>query len=127
MTVDFGTDLSCQQDFTPLMTSVSGVMCLIEALIRRLETPRGTLIGDSDYGYYVTGEIDDDVDQADIARIAALIDAEFLKDQRVLATATAASFASGVLITTSKITTAAGPFSLVLTIAETVQLARVNQ
>lgn len=118
----FGQDLSCLQDEDAVQSEVNGFTALAQALARRLQTPRGTLLGDSAYGYFVIGEIDNDVTAADVAKIGTNIDAEFVKDQRVLSSFTSATFSAGVLVTQSTITTTAGPWTLTLAISNIVQI-----
>jgi phage baseplate assembly protein W len=122
---DFGHDLSLAFDLDLGMSESDGLVTLAQALVRRLQCPQGGLIGDPNYGFDLLGEIDDDVTQADIARIAATVDAEFQKDERVLTSSTAAVFASGTLLAHSTVTTAGGPFKLVLTAANVVSLIQV--
>jgi phage baseplate assembly protein W len=124
----FGQDLSCISDLTSEMRMVSGRILHAEAIARRLQTPRGRLIDDPNYGFDLTGYIDDDVSPADIARIQASSAAECLKDQRTLAATVTIQFLSGVLIVSILLTDAAGPFSLVLSIsAVTTQILAVSQ
>jgi hypothetical protein len=118
----FGHDLSCLTDLTPSMVETDGYTLLAQSLVRRLQTPRGTLIGDPTYGYHIIGEIDDDVTPADVARIGTQIDQEFVKDERVIASFTSVTFSAGALVTQSTVTTAAGPFSLTLGIADIIAI-----
>lgn len=113
-TVNYGTDLANTGDLDPNMIEVSGVNVLAQALVRRLLTPRGALIDDPNYGYYLVGEVGDDIGPGDVGRIAAQMDAEFLKDSRVSGSRTTAAFIGGVLTTSSVITSSLGPFPLVL-------------
>lgn len=125
--IDYGRDLSCTFDLDIAMAEVTGLTALAQALLRRLMTPRGTLIGDPDYGYDLLGEIDDDLDPQDIAAVATNVDAEFLKDQRVTGSITTATFANGALVTVSSVTTATGPFSLTLGIGQVIAILSVAQ
>lgn len=134
---DYGLDLSCTFttssvimpdastrtfdgfDVTEDFATVSGRTLLAEALVRRLVTPRGTLIDDADYGTDVRRWINDDVDDRIIAgTVAAEIDAELQKDERVRRSTTTASFTNGLLTTTTSIIDASGPFRLVLRISD---------
>jgi hypothetical protein len=99
------------------MTEVTGRQLLSEALIRRLLTPRGGLIDDTNYGYDLVGELNDDLSPNDIGRIGSSIDQEMLKDERVLASKTQVLFQNGVLIVTILITDGTGPFPLVLQVS----------
>lgn len=116
--IDFGTTISCTFDLAPVGILISGLQVLSEALIRRLLTPPGRLLDDPDYGYDLFGELGDNMGPAQLAQVASSIDLEFVKDQRVRSSSSTASFnaATRALTTTSTITTAAGPFSLVLTL-----------
>lgn len=117
-TID-GTDMSLLMDLDPMGTVVTGRLLLAQALIRRWTTPRGRLLDDPNYGYAVTDEINDDLGPADISNIAANMDAEAVKDERVVSSATTVTFSSstGILNTTSLINDGPGPFPLVLAIS----------
>lgn len=119
---DFGHDLACLTDLDVAQSEVSGLATLAQALVRRLQCPLGGLIGDPNYGYFIIGEIDDDVDASDIARITSNMDREFAKDERVVYSTTTGSLAGGVLITTSTVFTSAGPFKLVLGISTIISI-----
>ncbi len=125
----YGHDLSCTTDLDPGMLEVDGVTCLSQALFRRIITPRGTLIDDPNYGFDVTQYLNDDLAQSDLARIASQIDAEFLKDERVIRSSTTVTLvASGVLSIASVVNPSVGPaFQLVVTASQvTQQLLVIN-
>ncbi len=116
---DFGTTLSCTFDLDPMGAVVSGLTALSQALVRRITTPRGRLLTDPNYGYDVTGELNDDVTTQQVAAIGSAMDQEFLKDQRVFASLTTVTLASdGSLDTSSLIQSSLGPFSLVLSVSQ---------
>lgn len=146
-----GHDLSCTLRTVPLvqpdgstrlvtavqptldMAEVSERTCLIEALIRRITTPRGTLIDvvipstTANYGTAIDDFLNDDIDARGLAQIGAAVDAELKKDERVVRSSTAATLvgagAAATLILTITVVDGAGPFQLVLAVtAETVQL-----
>lgn len=122
---DYGHDLACRRDLNPSGAEVSGGIVVAELLVRMLQTPAGTLIGDPTRGFDLVGELDDDADSADVARIVAMIDAEFTKDQRVSSSSTSATLSAGVLITTSKVTLIDGQtFSLVLSVADIITVLK---
>ena len=126
----YGVDLSCVFDIDPMGAEVTGQTLLGQALVRRITCPRGRLLSDPNYGYDVTGEINDDIqlNSNEAAQIMANMDQEFLKDERVSASVTTGTFFGGVLQTTSVITSGAGPFSLVLGISSvTVQILHTGQ
>jgi hypothetical protein len=134
MTIDYGTDVSTtwitetldfpdgtsrtQQawDAGEGFPEVTGRPLLIEALLRRLVTPRGALLGDRDYGTDVREWLNDDVDVAGAARLGAAIGAELAKDQRVRSASATASFIDNVLTAVITIVDADGPFKLTVAI-----------
>jgi hypothetical protein len=127
-TID-GTDMSLLMDLDPMGTVVTGRLMLAQALIRRWTTPRGRLLDDPNYGYSVTDELNDDIGPYDISRIASNMDAEAVKDERVVSSSTTVQFiaSTGVLNTSSIINDGSGPFPLVLAIsAVTVEILSQN-
>lgn len=125
---DFGHDLNCLLDLDAAQSETSGLPTLLRALVRRLQCPNGGLVGDADYGYDIVGEIGDDIDLSDAARIAGNIDTEFQKDERVTASTTTAAIVPGPtggvygLTTNTMVQTSAGPFRLVLSISNIVTI-----
>lgn len=121
---DLGTDLSCVFDLDPTMREVSGRTCLAQAMARRLTTPRGRLIYDPQYGTDLNAYLLADVGPGDIAKIGAAVQAECLKDERVLACTASVVFLNSVLIVTITLTDAQGPFTLTFQLApgEDIQL-----
>jgi hypothetical protein len=116
---DFGTTLSCTFDLDSMGAVVSGLTALSQALVRRISTPRGRLLTDPNYGYDIQGELNDDVTTQQVGQIANNMDSEFLKDQRVFSSSTTVTLQSdGTLDTSSSITSALGPFSLVLNVSQ---------
>jgi FAD synthase len=84
MATDYGTDLSCLDDFTEECADASGLNLLAEALVRRLITPRGMVIDDADYGTDLRECIGLEQTSRNEARIVADVKAECEKDERVL-------------------------------------------
>lgn len=128
---DLGSDLSCVTDLTSDCAEVSGVTCWLQNLARRLQTPLGSLIDDSEYGYDVADMLDDEISLADLDGIAADVDNEFLKDQRTLSSSSivTSSNVNGAvsLKITSRVSSALGPFTLVLSVSQvTVQILSVT-
>ena len=87
--VDYGTDLDCLDDIAENGGEVDGVMCLAQACVRRLITPRGGLIDDPNYGFDVRSIIDQASTKRGQAIIATGVDGEIEKDERVLSSSTA--------------------------------------
>lgn len=119
-TTNYGSDMSLLMDLDPMGTVVTGRLLLAQALIRRWTTPRGRLLDDPNYGYAVTDELNDDLGPADINEIAANMDAEAIKDERVISSSTTVQFnaVDGNLITNTIVTDGGGPFKLVLSITD---------
>lgn len=121
---NFGTDLSCTFDVSAEGRTVSGVMCLVEALIRRWTTPRGMLLGAPDYGTDVTENMNETVDELALERIRAELRSEALKDERVhdLSVIESSSLddviKSRVFRAVLSIDTADGPFTFTIGVSE---------
>lgn len=111
-----GTDISGVSDLTPSLEVVSGRRALIEAIARRLITPRGGLFYDQGYGYdvrqYLSGIT------ASPSAIAAGIVAECEKDERVDQASAAVSFIGTSLVANIAIADGGGPFSFVLSVSQ---------
>lgn len=128
-TTDLGTDINVVSDLAPVWGLASGPTNLINALLRRLTTPRGGLFYDPNYGFDVVALVNSAVTPVDVARIKAGVAAELQKDDRVQSANVQADFvfATKTLTLNIKITTADGPFDLVLSAsAVTVDLLSVN-
>lgn len=124
---DFGTTLSLTFDLDAMGATVSGLTALAQALIRRITTPRGRLLSDPNYGYDIAGELEDDVTTQQVNAIAANVDAEFLKDQRVFSSVTTVTLqGDGQLDVASQVQSALGPFSLVFSLSPSGILTIVN-
>lgn len=150
MASDYGADLGCTQitvslpfpdgttravtavQPTPDMQEVTGRTNLQHALVRRLVTPRGTLVDvaipstTANYGTDVLASANDDLDARGIAMLGASVDAECRKDERVVRAPCAASLASGVLTLPINVVDGNGPWKLVLAVSQ-VTLAILSQ
>ena len=122
--IDYGTDLSCVDDFTPSMGLSTGRRLLAEACARRLITPQGSLRRHPLYGYDVRGELNSDVSRADLARINANVNHQLLRDERIVSCSCQTTLKkTGELQLDIALTDGAGPFSLTLKISDvTVQI-----
>ena len=121
--VDYGTDLDCLDDIAENGGEVDGVMCLAQACVRRLITPRGGLIDDPNYGFDVRSIIDQASTKRGQAIIATGVDGEIEKDERVLSSSTAIAVtqigAGQYSATLTTVITPAGgdpPFRLVVSV-----------
>lgn len=116
---NYGSDISCVFDVDPGMAEVSGRVCLLQALARRLSTPRGRLVDDPNYGFDLTDSINDDVGPAELARLKTGAEAECLKDERVIGiTVTLDLLSSGVLVVSVVVSDEVGDFSAVLAVSD---------
>jgi phage baseplate assembly protein W len=115
-----GVDISCYPDLDAGFSLVSGRTALGQALARRLETPRGGLFYDSDYGTDIREMVNDVATSAGAQQRQQQIEAECLKDERVgTATATVTySPATSTAAVKLDVDTAAGPFTFVLAVTQ---------
>lgn len=83
--IAYGLDLSCDQDIDPLMTEADGFLALAQALVRRLDTPSGSLIDDErgTYGEDVHAMLSRGMTEDELAAVPGRIRAQFLDDDRV--------------------------------------------
>ena len=126
---DYGTDFSCTADLETTLSTVSGPMVVVEAVVRRWSTPTGGLLGDPNYGFDLSAYCNADVSPRDIAQLTTSLNAEAEKDERVLeCTSTAVLGTDDVLTVTSNLTLLDGEeFTLVLAVSSvTVELLRVE-
>lgn len=121
-TADFGSDFSAVDDLDANLSVVSGRTCLIQALLRRISTPRGALFYAPDYGIDIGAFVNT---TSDPRVIEAAVESEILTDERVnnaRATVTVTdpadqSVTGGKAFTIElSLETDDGPFTLTLTI-----------
>lgn len=112
--VDLGTDFACVEDLDFNLSTVTGRLGVAHSVARRLDTPRGGLWYDEDYGYAIRQHLNAPAQQA--SSIAASVEDEAQKDERVLAAkATVSLFGTPQKLTVDlEVETAEGPFELVL-------------
>lgn len=94
MAVGYGRDLSC---LNALVTGrmVGGKTLLVQAIVRRLTTPRGTLRGSAEasrYGIDLAGYVGQVGDAVAAAALPAVIESELLKDDRIASVAVAVTY-----------------------------------
>ncbi|HSS39713.1 MAG TPA: GPW/gp25 family protein [Polyangia bacterium] len=95
-TGDLGTDITLVSDLAPVWGVSAGTDNLINAILRRLTTPRGRLFYDPDYGYDVVSQLNASLGPTDMARIQAAITAELRKDPRIQSMTVTLSVPGGV-------------------------------
>jgi phage baseplate assembly protein W len=124
---DFGSCWSCLTGLTFPAVQVTGFRVVAEAIVRRWSTPRGGLVDDPNYGFDLTGLVGDDIDTPSLSRMAQSASAEAKKDGRVLGCAVQMNYLDGALTVTASVTTAQGPFRLVVGVDNvTVSLLQVT-
>lgn len=97
---------------------------MIQAVARRLETPRGGLFYDEEYGTDLRAYVNSNAGPLEIARAAEL---EAMKDERVLAADATVNRSGQSITVTMKLTLADGPFDLTLDVSDlTVDLITFN-
>lgn len=81
----YGTDISCTDDLSEPMADVDprSTTAIAQALIRRLDCPRGRLADDADYGLDVRGYLNRGTTAAELSGLAGAIRNEVEKDDRV--------------------------------------------
>lgn len=119
---DFGADISTYPDLDVTFTPITGRRVVAEAVARRLITPNGGgLFYDQTFGFDTRGLLNAPITTADLAVIAARVEQEALKDERVLGCSATVTFDTtqtpGVLSIRCLLTLATGPFALTLKIS----------
>jgi phage baseplate assembly protein W len=124
---DFGTDINFLNGLDPLLGLVDGTTNLGQALVHRLTTPHGSLFYDPNYGTDLRAYCNDTMTQDKLAAVRADVQAECLKDERVISCLAEVGFdfVSKTLSVNIVVQTADEPFALVLAVTSvTVELLR---
>ncbi len=83
--LNLGQDLECDADLTPGMKEIAGLPVLYQDSFHRLETPRGSLTDDPDYGTDVTDDLSRGLTPAELGSLPGKYTSEVLKDERASA------------------------------------------
>jgi hypothetical protein len=111
----WGTPLG--QDLSMPSYMASGTQVVVEAILRRWTTTQGQLIDDPTYGQNVYDLVSAALSPRDVAMAQQAFGAEAEKDERVLACAVVITIdVAGNVKLSATVTTAAGPFKLVLSV-----------
>jgi phage baseplate assembly protein W len=92
MAIDFGADVSTFPDLDVRGTEISDVRSVVEASLRRLITPNGSLEYDRDFGYDLRDLLHDDLTETDLRRHEMRVALELEKDERVLSAEASIAF-----------------------------------
>ncbi len=116
---DLGVDIDCLNDLDPTFALVSGRKALGQAIVRRLITPRGSLLHAPDYGFDVRAFLNESVTGREIFQIESGIEAEVLKDERLFEADATVTYdePTARLTIHLRLTDADGPFDLVLAVS----------
>lgn len=112
---DLGSDIAGVFDIDPALSVVTGRTALAQAVLRRLTTPRGGLIGSPTYGYDVAALIGSTVPPSIVEQ--RVLEQCLLEEEIVDARCTV-TLVAGVLTVTLALQDGDGPFALVLSASE---------
>ncbi len=119
MAIDYGIDVYAITDHDPGVALVTGKRAVAQALARRLGTPRGGLFYDPEYGFDLRMFANSSFSSALQFQVQAGIEAEAVKDDRVISCASTVVYDSA--LETLRVTIEAisdfGPFRLVLDVS----------
>lgn len=122
---DFGSDFHLVDDLDPQLSTVSGPMVVVEAVVRRLQTPRGGLWYDPAYGTDLRQYLNGVVPRF---RVASDVEEEARKDERVQAARATVTFSGETMTVVLTLELADGPFALTIGVdALTVKLIDFSQ
>lgn len=81
----YGSDVSCEADVDAGVAEIPGSdpLVLAQALVRRLDTPRGSLPDDAGYGISLRSYLSAGTTTTELQRLAGVIRNELVKDDRV--------------------------------------------
>lgn len=106
-------------DLDPLFALVEGRAALAQAIALRLDTPHGGLWYDLDYGCDLKRWLNATLDASELFRLRSAVEAECMKDERVLACDARVTFdaQAGRLRVSLALTDDDGPFALELDVS----------
>jgi hypothetical protein len=119
----YGTDVSLTSDLSPTLELVDAfsTRSIAEAILRRLDCPRGALVDDPDYGIDVRSMLNRGMTDAEVRALAGRIRAEVEKDDRidtatVIVTPTPTADELRIQVVATAADARTGRFSLVLAV-----------
>lgn len=115
-----GTDVSCFPHLDGGFGLISGRRVVMEAVLKRLSTPRGMLWAHPDYGLDLRNYIGEQITDATLAQLRSDVQAECENDERVLAVDVGVTWnsAASTLYVALTVYDGNGPFSLTLQVTQ---------
>jgi|LNFM01.1.fsa_nt_gb phage baseplate assembly protein W len=118
MAIDFGDDIDGVLDVNSDFAIATPERALVQAALRRLTTPRGSLFYDPEYGYSLLARVADTIDDATTFETASGVRAELERDERVLSAEVEVIRTELALDVRVRLETNEGPYRLVLRATE---------
>lgn len=121
MATNYGRDLSCTTALDTAMREVSGDELMRQVILRRLITPKGSLLSDPNaITLDVRRYMSKDVDERELMAMRGAIHAAILDDERILSVKVSMGYDAGQRTATIgvKAIGARGPFSLTLAVSD---------
>lgn len=121
MTPDFGIDIDCGPDgLSPTFDLVEGRAALVQAILRRFQTQRGSLVDDPNYGIDLTSWVAKKADSAQRFAWQQQLESEASKDERVVRARARLTFdtTTGFFRFTLTVSTADGPFTMTASVSD---------
>jgi len=121
----YGSDISGALDLDPSMAETEGfaTLTLAQSIVRRLDTPRGTLPDDKNWGISISSYLNFGSTDQDIRQIAGQIRSELTLDDRidsltvrVAPSSTGSTLSIGIQV--QPLAADAGPFTLTLSASD---------
>jgi hypothetical protein len=119
-----GSDISGVDDLDFALSVVSGRLALAQSILRRITSPRGSLLGSPAYGYSMFDTIGSSV-PASVVEQRVL--EQVLAEQEVEDARVTASLVNGVLTVTIAVVDGDGPFTLTVSASELTAQAMIDQ
>ncbi len=122
---EYGLDLSAVHDLDATLREVSETQLMLEAIARRITTPRGSAIDAPDDGIDVRDFLSASLSREYLASIQMIVRAEILKEERVLEAIVLVTFSQAAKALSIRIQGygADGPFRLTIAVsAATIEL-----
>lgn len=115
----YGTDILLTDDLSDGLVLVSGRRLLIQDILHRLQTARGTLVDDPSFGMDVRSWVNETMTPARLFSLGAAVGNEAARDDRVFSAQASATFdaATKKLTLALKVEDAEGPFAFTASVS----------